>query len=154
LFIIILILFTPSVARGQDTPLDLQEIPEAVLTPMEKDDRAPYQGVLLSPDAIANIIAEYRAFGEKLRIELERVQGEADAQKRFEIENLTAMCVADKKILQSEIDNDKRENKILIERQKKLEKANKSVLTWTLVGAGLGVLVTGLGYYGISRLTE
>lgn len=151
LLVAVVLFFTSSVSYA-DSELNLPDVPKAVLTPMEKDDKAPYQGVLLSADAIANIIADYKAFDEKLRIELERVQGEADAQKRFELGNLKAICDADKKILQTQIDKDARDKKMLIDRQKKLEKASKNVLLFTLLGAGAGVLVAGLGFYGVSQL--
>jgi hypothetical protein len=109
---------------------------------------------LLSPDAIANIIADYKAFGDKLKVEFDRVKAEEDANKRFELGNLTATCEADKKIIRAEADDAERRNAILVQEQKRLEKSEKSVKTWTLLGLAAGVLVGSLSFYGVSSLVK
>lgn len=120
---------------------DQFELSSAVITPLEKNEKAPYQGILLSPEAIANIIADYKAFEEKMKIELERQKREEEAQKKFEINNIISTCNADKKILDAKLKRSEGDNKLLLEEQKKLEKSQKNVLIWTLAGTGAGILV-------------
>lgn len=145
MFVVMVIFFTSATTRANE--ISLTEIPDAVLTPLEQGEKAPYQGVLLSDVAIATIIAEYKAFEESLKIEIDKANAESEARKKFEIENLTATCDADKKILFAQIEDDKRREKILLDRQKKLENSsNKSVVTWTLIGVGAGALITLAGF--------
>lgn len=152
LLLAFVVFFSAFHVRAQDVVLP--DIPEAVLTPMEKEDKAPYQGVLLSPDAIANIIADYKTFDDKMKLQLEKATAEADASKKFAVSELTATCEADKKIISENVADAERRNKILIDEQKKLEKSQKNVLTWTIAGAAAGLAVGILGFFAVSSLMK
>lgn len=151
--LVIVFLFAAAPARAQDVPV-LPDVPDAVLAPLDQYDLAPYRGVLLSPDAIANIIADYKTFGDKLRIELERVKAEDEANKKFAIDELTASCTTDKTIANEKLADAERRNKMLLDEQDKLEKSKKNVKAWALGGVAVGLVVGMLGFYGVLSVVK
>ena len=55
----------------------------AAVSPMKKGDKAPFSGVLLSPRAVATIIAQIHATTDQIKIEVDKAKAESKAQCDF-----------------------------------------------------------------------
>jgi len=141
---------TPNLIPGEKDP-------GLAISPMRKGQRAPFTGVLLSPEASANIIIEFETFQERIRLDVNKAikQEQADCQKTMS--DLAAKAAADKKILQANIDQKGRTISDLNVEVKKLkeEKATEwSPTAWIGIGAAGGILVTVLTAFAISKATK
>lgn len=78
--------------------------PGAVISPMRKGQVASFTGLLLSPAAIASIIVDYKEAEAKVAIEVEKAVGNVTAKYDFDAKEALAATIADKKIMQANID--------------------------------------------------
>lgn len=141
---------TPSLMPGEKDP-------GLAISPMKKGQRAPFTGVLLSPEASANIIVEFETFQERIQLEVNKAikQEQADCQKKTS--DLEAASVADKKILQADIDEKERAISGLNLDVKKLKDEKAAAwapTTWIGLGAAGGILLTVLTAFAISKATK
>jgi hypothetical protein len=141
---------SPSLLPGEKDP-------GAAISPMKKGQRAPFTGVLLSPEASANVIVEFETFQERMRLEVDKAikQEQADCQKK--VSDLDAKSVADKKILKANVDEKGRTITNLNAEIKKLkdEKATEwAPTTWMGIGTAGGILLTVLTAFAISKATQ
>lgn len=113
----------------------------AVVTPLNKGQLAPYTGVLMSPEAVAQIIAEKESTAKALQLAVQHQVDLDEAKLKFETDRITTTCTADKKILQAQVDNGHRQINILNEQLKK-ETGGPSPLGWLAIGGGTGIAVT------------
>jgi hypothetical protein len=151
---IMLLLSMTATVSAQDVPV-VPNVPEVpLLTPMEVGDKAPYKGVLLSPPAIADIIAEYKTFGDRLRLEIEKAQAEERAKGTMAVDSLKVQCDTDRKVAEAQVAEIEGRNKVLIKEQKRLERSQRNLTTWTVTGVALGLLVGTLGTFGVVRLID
>lgn len=124
-----------------------------VVTPLSRGQLAPYTGVLMSPEAVASIVAERESAKTALTLAVKR-QADLDAATlKFEIGKLTTTCTADKTILQAQIDDGKRQINILNEELKKEESGLTTLQTVSLAG-GVGIIVGILGVVAIGAATK
>jgi len=131
--------------------------PGLAISPMRKGQRAPFTGVLLSPEASANIIVEFETFRERIQLDVNKaiMQEQADCKKKTL--DLEASSTADKKILQANIDEKGRTISNLNLEVKKLKDEKAAVwapTTWIGFGAAGGILLTVLTAFAISKATE
>lgn len=128
--------------------LPILEAPEperklgAVISPMARGNKAPFTGVLLSPQAVAEIIAEFSAFEELLKIELEKLNEQNEAELERKLKNLNIEHEADKKILLVQLET--RDKEVLnLGKQLQEEIDNRpNVFLWTSLGVLGGIGVT------------
>lgn len=126
---------------------------EATVTPLAKGQPAPYEGVLLSPDAVANIMAEKDEADEREKL---AVQHQADvdaANTKYQIDVLNAKCLADATVLRAELDDNKKQVNLLTDQLKK-NSGSTSTTTWIGVGAVGGVVVTLLTVFIVSKASK
>lgn len=157
----------PQVAMAQSAPspdpdpLPNQALnekdPGLVISPLKKGQRAPFTGVLLSPASAANVIVEMETFQEKLQIEVNKVIKQENANCEKKTLDLSAAATADKKILQSSIDEKQRTISNLNVELKKLKDEKESAWSpgvWVGLGTAGGILLTVLTAFAISKATE
>jgi len=127
--------------------------PAPVITPLQKSQPAPYTGVLLSPEAIAKIVAAKDESEKALQLAVQHQSQLDAAELQFKTDQLTTTCVADKKILQAQVDDGKRQIKILDDKLKS-QTSGPSAPVWIGLGAVGGVVVTVLTVFAVSRATK
>jgi hypothetical protein len=114
----------------------------AALSPMKKGQFSPFTGVLLSPLAIATLISELNAKGEEIKIEVDRAKAEAEANHTYEKSVMTAQCVADKKVLQANVDAKNQQIESFDAAVKAELESRPNPAFWAVLGAVAGVVVT------------
>lgn len=132
-------------------PLQLNEpsVGKAI-SPLKMGQKAPFTGLLLSPEAIADMIAELNSIPEQIEIEKKKTLETCEAQCTFKLEWSKIESNTDNKILNARVEAEERQNKILVERVKELEDDKSNLLLWTAGGAVVGVLTTILIVFGVS----
>ena len=149
--LMVAVMLVTSTGTAFAEPLNLPPVPELVegepdvgeaISPMKKGQKAPFTGVLLSPAAVAKVLTELKYLQEKIDIEVQREVKTCTAECTFKIETVKIELETDKKILQAKLEAEEKQNKILVDRVKKLEKNQPNVLLWSAGGAVVGVLTT------------
>lgn len=141
---------TPSLMPGEKDP-------GLVISPMKKGQRAPFTGILLAPTSAANIIVEMEMLNERIRIDVDRAikQEQADCERK--VLDLNASSIANKKILQANIDEKGRTIDSLLIEVKSLKDEKTTMLspvTWVGIGTAGGILLTILTAFAISNSTK
>lgn len=120
------------------------------ISPMKWGQKAPFTGVLLSPGAVATVIAELNAIDDLLKIELDRERKTQQAKCDFRVEQVKIVLEADKQVLKAQLEARKREINILNERLKKVEDNAPNMALWVGGSFVAGVLVTVLTTVAVS----
>jgi hypothetical protein len=118
-----------------------QDVGKAI-SPMKKYQVAPFSGLLLSPKAVAQIMAELDSYDEKVKIVTEKALADDRAASELKLSEMKTRLEADNKLLQSALQSKIDELKIVNDALKKAE--NKpDVLPWAIgsfaVGAGVAL---------------
>lgn len=122
--------FLPSVASADEpawTP--------PIITTVQKGAPAPFTGVLLTPEAVAKVIAEAKDCPKRIEVEVDRARGEEKARGEKAVADAQADAKRDKAILQAGIDQRDGMVKDLTTRLEKSEQARSN--TWLFAGGGL-----------------
>lgn len=126
----------------------------AAISPMHKGQLAPFTGVLLSPRALAQIVATLNSTKDEIKIEVEKARAEESATCTFQKAELTTKFNADKGILQAHVDEQEKRIAILNEQIKSQQSTSDHVPLWVGLGAGVGFVVgagaAALGAYIVS----
>jgi len=126
----------------------------AAISPMKKGDKAIFTGLLLSPKAIATLMTQMNFEKEQIKIETNKVKGEEYARCEFKLAEQKTTCDADKRILQGQIDTQKKDIEVLTTRLKDETSNNKNFNLW--VGAGFvgGVVTTIATVFAIAQIVK
>jgi sensor c-di-GMP phosphodiesterase-like protein len=113
-----------------------------IITPLTKGQPAPFSGVLLTPEAVAKVIAEAQDCPKRIKVEADHARDVQKAEDDKVLADAKADAEHDKKILQAGITSRDGQIKDLTTALQKSEDARKN--TWLWVGGGtlVGVLVT------------
>lgn len=123
------------------------------VAPLQKGQPAPFTGVLLSPEAVARVIAESDSANKALKLAVQH-QADLDAsQLKFQVDTLTTTCTADKSILQAQVDDGKR-TVIVLNDQLKSNTSGPPAGVWFGLGAATGVVLTAVTAVVIVKLTS
>lgn len=135
------------------TPAPSSSAPLPTITPLQKTQPAPYTGVLLSPEAIAKIVADKDAAAKEKELAVKHQQELDAAQHKYDLDQATTTCTADKSIMQARIDDNLKQIKIL-EDQLKKQSGGPGPGTWIGLGAVGGVVLTVVTVFAVSRATK
>lgn len=124
--------FLPSLASA-DEPVPWTP---PVITTVQKGAPAPFAGVLLTPEAVAKIIAEAKDCPKRIGVEVDRARGEEKARGEKALADAQADAKRDKAVLQAGIEQRDGMVKDLTSRLEKSENARSNAWMW----AGGGVL--------------
>jgi hypothetical protein len=127
--------------------------PAPVVSPLIKGQPAPYTGVLLSPEAVAQVIAEKDTAAAALALAVKHQADLDAAQLKYQVDQLTTTCTADKSILQAQVDDNKKQIIILNDQLKKTT-GGPGAPVWIGLGAVGGVVVTVLTVFAIGKATK
>lgn len=123
------------------------------VAPLQKGQPAPFTGVLLSPAAVAQTVAEKETAKKVTELAVQHQVALGEAQKKFEIDRLTTTCVADKKIMQAQVDYNLKQIAILDEQLKK-QSGGPGAPVWIGLGAVGGVVLTVVTVFAVSQATK
>lgn len=129
------------------------QTPVPSITPLQKAQPAPYTGVLLSPEAVAQVVAQKDTAAKALDLAIQH-QIELDgAQLKLQVDEQNSTCTADKKVFQAQIDDGSKQIKILTD-QLKNQSSGPGVPVWIGIGAAGGIVVTLAAVFAVSRATK
>lgn len=129
------------------TPVASEKDPGAVITPMQKGQKVPFSGTLLSPKSIAIVIAELQSLPKKCQIDIDTAVARCKADTDLQVGVCNNTCDASTKILNSRLkmlEGVDAENK---KRIADLEKHQTNPLVWLFGGVAGGVVATGVVVY-------
>ena len=144
--LVVSMLATAVPAYADDVPIG-----PPVVAPLDKGRPAPFTGVLLSPPAVAQIVAERDSVAARTAAEVYHQAQIDDANRRFDIDSLTSTCTTDKSILQAQVDEGKRQIVILNDQLKKTTSGPPATL-WIGLGAVAGVALTVLTVFAVNQV--
>lgn len=121
--------------------------PGAVMTPLMKGQKAPYTGTLLSPRSVAIFIAEVNAMPQKCQFNIDAALARCQADSDFEVGMCRTKSESDTAVLNSKLKLLEAVDTQNKKRIQELEKVQTSPVTWLLLGAAGGVVVTGAIVY-------
>jgi len=156
---ILLVSFTTStLARAQElTKLPKIETPYGeidpgeAISPMKKDQRAPFSGVLLSPKAIAKVIVDLKSIDDKVNLEVKQAIETQNVLCLREKNEITIKAEADKSILNASVQEKLRTIK-MYEEQLKKETNRTDPGTLVGIGAAVGAVLTTLTALAVSQM--
>jgi len=134
-------------------PVWADDTTKPVITPLSKGVSAPYAGVLLSPEAVARVIADKDAAMASQRLAIQH-QLELDAaQQKYALAQAGTTCAADKSILKAQVDANKHQILILDDELKK-QASTLSAPLWIGIGAAGGVLLSVITFFAATKLSK
>jgi hypothetical protein len=113
----------------------------AALSPLKKLQIAPFTGVLLSPLAVANLIAELNAKSEEIKIEVDKAKDDAKVKFEYEKTILQNSCIADKKVIEANLINQQKQVALLDAALRAEIESRPSPAGWAILGLAAGVIV-------------
>lgn len=122
--------FLPSLASADETPTWTP-----IITTVQKGAPAPFTGVLLTPEAVAKVIAEAKDCPKRIEVETAKARGEEKARADKAVADVQADAKRDKTVLQAGIDTRDGMIKDLTVRLEKSEHARSN--TWLFAGGGV-----------------
>jgi hypothetical protein len=120
---------------------------------LQKSQPAPFTGVLLSPEAAASIISQKDTWSAQLDLAVNHQSQLDGAQLKYQVDSLTTTFTADKRILQAQVDDGKRQVGILND-QIKQQSSGLSAPVWFGIGGAAGIVLTVLTVFAVSRATK
>jgi hypothetical protein len=116
----------------------------ATITPLKKGQIAPYDGNLLSPAAVASVIAQLDVIPAQIKLETDKVKTQEKAQCEFTLSELKANFETENKIQKARIDQQLKSIQVLQDELAKKEKEKPNTTMWTTLGV-TGGLIIGIG---------
>jgi hypothetical protein len=113
----------------------------AVVSPVKRGQVAPYSGVLLSPPAVAQIVAQQGTVDAALQLAVQHQQELDAVNSAYDLHSTQTTCTADKAVLQAQL-NDKNKQIVAITAQLKKQSSAISPGVWVGIGVVSGVIVT------------
>lgn len=135
------------------TPPPIVAAPLPTITPLVTQQPAPFTGILLSPAAVAKVIADSDAAAANQRNAVKNQAATDAAQLKYQTEQLATTCTADKTDLQAQLTDNKNQVNILTN-QLKQNSAPLPGTLWFGLGAGGGILITLLTVFAVSKATK
>lgn len=132
-------LFFPTVASADESVLFIAP----VITPVTKGTLVPFTGILLTPEAVARIVAEAKDCPKRVQVEVDRARGEEKAHAQKALTDVKSDAKRDREVMQAGLDQRDGNVKDLTDRLQKSETARGN--TWLWAGGGLltgAVIVT------------
>ncbi len=144
-FALVAALFLPSLASADEPSPWIAPI----ITPVAKGAPAPYAGVLLTPEAVARVIAEAKDCPKRAAVEADRARGEQKAQDDKTLADARSDAKRDKEVLQAGLDQRDGNIKDLTSRLQASESARGN--TWLWAGGGIlgGALIVTLSIVAV-----
>ncbi len=139
-----------NIAYAQD--IDVKGKP--VISPLDQGQLSPFDGLLLSPQAVATIIAERESYEPRCTLKTQKAVAENQANNDFFISDQKSKCDADTKVLEIKLKSKIEETQVLGEKLNYEIATRPNRATWASIGFGGGVVITLLSALLISRISN
>jgi hypothetical protein len=126
----------------------------AAISPMPKGIRAPFTGLLLSPRAVATLIAELSSYQELLEIETKRIRQEYEADIEYRLSKLKIGHEADVSILKARLESS---NLMIADLGNQLQHEidnRPNLFLWVSLGAAGGIALTLLTLFATAQVSN
>jgi len=144
-FALAVALFLPSLASADEPSPWIAP----VITPVAKNAPAPFAGVLLTPEAVARIVAEAKDCPKRAVVEAERARGEQKALDDKTLADARSDAKRDREVFQAGIDQRDGNIKDLTARLEKSEQARGNVWLWAGGGVLAGAVIVTLSIVAV-----
>jgi len=124
--------------------------PGAAISPMKKNQKAPFTGVLMSPRAVATIMTQINHFSDQLKIENDKVRADVIAQCDYKLAQQKNTLETDKNVLQVQLDARQKEILAAQLAAKKVSDDRPNVTLWTTLGAVGGIVLSTITIFAVS----
>jgi hypothetical protein len=114
------------------------------ISPLRRHQISPFTGILLSPAAVASIIADIHAKGDETKIEVDKATNELQARHDFDMQILKNKNEADTKVFQTRIDAQEKEIARLDSTMAQEKNSKPNLVLWTSLGILGGVVMSTL----------
>jgi hypothetical protein len=128
-------------------------VPSPSISPLTKGQPAPYVGVLMSPEAVAQLISQQDATVQALKLAVQHQVDLDAAQLKYQVAALNTSCTADKSDLQAQVDDGKKQVSVLTA-QVKSNSGGLGAPIWLGIGVVGGIVVSVLTTFAISKATK
>jgi hypothetical protein len=130
-----------------------QVVEKKAISPLKSSQPAPYSGILLSPVAVAQLIAKFDSCSAETELAVKKQFDDDAAMQSYQLKKLSTTCDADKSIVKAQLDSAKAQNALLEEQLKKISNP-PSAMFWAGIGGIGGVVVTILTVVAVSKATK
>lgn len=127
--------------------------PPPVISPLNKGQPSPFTGVLFSPEAVAQAIAQRDTATAAALLGIQHQKELDDAALKYAIDSAATTCTTDKNILGAQLTDAQKQNKILQD-QLKQNTGGPGAPVWIGLGFVGGVVVTVLTVFAVSKATH
>ena len=127
--------------------------PPPIISPLNKGQAAPWSGVLLSPPAVAQIVAQQDTAKAALLLAVQHQQELDAANQKYALDSAATTCNADKTVLQAQVTDGQKQEQVLTQQLKSVT-GGPGAPVWIGVGFVGGVVVTVLTAFAISKATH
>lgn len=139
ILLLLVFIFNTSIVLADDKPV-----------PVTKGTPAPFSGLLLTPAAVAKIIVDLEARKKEVDIAVTAAKAEQKAIDDKNAADQSALCDRDKKIIQSNLDYEKKVSSELSAALKKSEDSRSNPMIYLVLGAVGGAVVMLAGAFAIT----
>ena len=146
-FALLAAIFLSSFASADETVASPWIAP--VVTPLTKGAPAPFAGVLLTPEAVARVIADAKDCPKRTQVEVDHATAVEKANGAKALADAASDAKRDHEVLQAGIDQRDGNIKDLTDRLQKSENARSSAWLWAGGGLLAGALVVTLSIVAV-----
>jgi hypothetical protein len=151
---LLIMLFASHALGDEPRPLVPASATPAVVTPIQKGTPAPFSGVLYSPTAAAQVIADRNAVPAKIKLEVDAAVATANAQCEFKAGNAKAASDADARVCKAIIEAKDEQIKQTNAANAQLVKSGTHPGWWAAGGFVVGAIVTTAIVFGVNQATK
>lgn len=137
--------FLPSFASADEPAYN-----PPVVTPITKGAPAPYTGVLLTPEAVAKVIADAKDCPKRTQVEVDKARGEQKAVDDKALADAQADAKRDKAVMQAGIDQRDGNIRDLTTRLEKSEQARSNTTLYVGGGVLAGAAIVILSVFAVN----
>jgi hypothetical protein len=151
--LLVVTMLASSAPAWADGPAQAAPTPPPIVTPLHQGQSAPWPGVLLSPPAVAQVVAQQDTAAAAIQLAVQHQMQLDAAQQKYALDSAATTCTADKTVLQTELTSTQKQNQILSDQLKKAT-SGPSTPVWVGIGFAGGVIVTVLTALAVSKATH
>ena len=115
-----------------------QDTSQPAVAPVKKGQPVPFDGTLLSPEAVATVIADKQASEETAKAETTRVQSEERAKCKFTVDEAKATSDAHLAVANANLEAEKKKEDALNVALKKEIASRPNPVFWAVLGTAAG----------------
>ena len=123
------------------------------VAPLASAQPAPFSGVLFSPAAVAQVIAQQDTAAAAQNLAVQHQQELDAAQQKFQLDTQATTCTADKGVLQAQLTDAQKQYDAINQQLKKMN-SGPGAGVWIGIGVVGGIGVTLLTAFAIGKVTK